>query len=185
MCNDGLDDDGDGGFDCADSDCGWVCATLGAACTGGRQLLRYGAIDLPQGIATAAVSHLHAPFRVTRGGTIFRAAVRFNALHTSDDDLALYLASPAGTILELTSGNGSTGDNYVDTVFVDTANATIGSTGFNVAPFTGRYRPEQPLSLLAFENPLGLWWAQLRDITAATDGGGWSELSLGLCVIPP
>ena len=185
VCNDGLDDDGDGMTDCADAECGWVCTNLGSVCTGGRQLLRYGAIDLPLAISASSLVNLNSPFRIDRTGTIVRAAVRFNATHTADDDLQLYLGSPSGTILELTSGNGSTGDNYVNTIFVDTAPGTIGTTGFTTAPFTGRYRPEQALSLLAFEPARGLWWAQLRDIGGTADGGSWSELSLGLCVIPP
>jgi len=71
----------------------------------------------------------------------------------------------------------------VNTVFVDTAGGQIGQTGFNTAPFTGNYRPEQPLALLAFENPFGLWWLQLRDATNL-DGGTWQEASLGLCIVP-
>jgi subtilisin-like proprotein convertase family protein len=185
VCNDGLNDDGDGATDCADSDCAWVCDTLGSVCAAPRQLLRYGAVDLPQTISPTSFVHINSPFRVAHPGTVFRAAVRFNATHTADDDLQLFLASPAGTNLELSSGNGSTGDNYVNTVFVDTAAGTIGTTGFTAAPFTGRYRPEEPLSLLAFEEAEGLWWAQLRDIGGTADGGTWSELSLGICVIPP
>ena len=41
----------------------------------------------------------------------------------------------------------------------------------------------QFLKDFSFENPLGQWWAQLRDVTV-NDGGSWTELSLGLCIIP-
>ncbi len=183
VCNDGVDDDGDGSTDCADPDCGWVCTALGSSCTGGRQLLRVGAVDLPKTVPATPPSVNTSPFRVTRTGTIVRAAVRFNATHLNDADLSLFLTSPAGTVTELTSGNGSTGDNYVDTVFADTASGTIGTTGFNTAPFTGSYRPETALSLLSFESPTGVWLAQLRD-GVNNNGGTWTELSLGLCVIP-
>jgi subtilisin-like proprotein convertase family protein len=182
-CSDTLDDDGDGQTDCADSDCAWLCGTLGSVCTSPRQLYRYGTVDMPKPIAAVSPFLVNSPFRVPVTGTIYRAAVRFNAAHTFVGDVQLSMGSPGGVILDLTSGNGGSGDNYVDTILVDTAAGTIGTTNFNTAPFTGKYRPEQPLSLLAFEQAAGLWWAQVRD-TATSDGGNWTEFSLGLCVIP-
>jgi subtilisin-like proprotein convertase family protein len=184
VCNDGVDDDGDGNTDCADSDCGWVCNALGSVCsTGGRQLLRYGAVGLPEAIPSNAMSHDNAPIVVDRSGTVVRAALRFNATHTAAGNLQLRLQSPAGTNLDMTINNGGTVDNYTDTVFVDTAPGVIGTTGFTTAPFTGPYRPEEALALVSFEDPLGLWIAQLRD-TTTTEGGSWTEASLGLCIIP-
>ncbi len=56
-----------------------------------------------------------------------------------DADLNIYLRSPDGKQLELTTGNGGAGDNYHNTCFTPTASTNIvGST----APFTGNYRPE-------------------------------------------
>ena len=42
---------------------------------------------------------------------------------------------------------------------------------------------EQALSLLSFESPTGQWFAQLRD-NVTLNGGSWTDLSLGMCVIP-
>jgi gliding motility-associated-like protein len=56
-----------------------------------------------------------------------------------DSDLNIYLKSPDNKTLELSTGNGGTGDNYKVTCFKSTAaTSIIGSA----APFNGNYRPE-------------------------------------------
>ena len=60
-------------------------------------------------------------------------------VHTFDADLDIYLVHPDATVVELSTDNGSLGDNYVNTVLDDEAATSI-TTGS--APFTGSYRPE-------------------------------------------
>ncbi len=50
---------------------------------------------------------------------------------------------PDATMVELSTDNGSTGDNYTNTVFDDEASTAITA---GTAPFTGSYRPEGSLS---------------------------------------
>ena len=59
--------------------------------------------------------------------------------HTFDADMQIFLTAPNGDILELSSDNGSSGDNYTVTTFSDDAAAFI-TTG--TAPFNGSFKPE-------------------------------------------
>ncbi|HEX6277309.1 MAG TPA: proprotein convertase P-domain-containing protein [Polyangiaceae bacterium] len=178
-CGDGLDNDANAMIDCADPACSWACTALGSSCTGANRLFTYGTRNVPQSIGAVAGA-FPAPIFASARGTIVSSALRFNATHIFDQDITLFVTSPSGTIRNITSGNGSSGDNYVNTVFIDSA-ATAVSAG--VAPFTGNYRPEEPLSAWASQPAAGYWFGDLRD-TAAMDGGTFTELSLGLCVTP-
>ena len=73
------------------------------------------------------------------------ASVQMNLTHTWDADLQIYLESPTGQRIELTTGNGGSGDNYTNTQFSDAAatNITAGA-----APFTGTFRPEGSLTAI-------------------------------------
>ncbi len=54
-------------------------------------------------------------------------------------DLNIYLRSPDGKQLELSTGNGAAGDNYKITCFTPTATTLIVG---NAAPFNGTFKPE-------------------------------------------
>ena len=64
--------------------------------------------------------------------------VEIDITHVWDGDLDLTLTSPSGTTLDLSSGNGGSGDNYSGTIFQDGApSITTGS-----APFAGVFSAE-------------------------------------------
>jgi subtilisin-like proprotein convertase family protein len=87
--------------------------------------------------------------------------VTINIEHPNDEDLTVILIAPDGiTEIVLTSGNGGDGDNYTNTVFDDSASTSI-TTG--VAPFTGRFIPEEPLSVLNGISPFGDWTLRVID----------------------
>ncbi|WP_043706410.1 proprotein convertase P-domain-containing protein, partial [Tenacibaculum ovolyticum] len=90
--------------------------------------------------------------------------VRLNITHGYVRDLYIRLTSPNGTSVSLSTYRGSSGDNYTNTIFDDSAANPIGS---GVAPFTGAFRPETPLSNFIGENPNGNWTLTVFDI----DGG--------------
>ena len=117
----------------------------------------------------------------TAGGTVFEANVTcagtnlnaggatinnvtINLTHTWDSDLDIFLESPSGDIIELTSDNGGTADNYTNTVFQDGApSITTGS-----APFTGTFSPEGSMdaSCGGFAGTVGTFAA----MTGSADG---------------
>ncbi len=67
------------------------------------------------------------------------SSVCLSLVHTYDADLDIYLVAPNGSTMELSTDNGTNGDNYTQTCFSPTATNSI-TTG--TAPFTGSFRPE-------------------------------------------
>lgn len=99
--------------------------------------------------------------------------VCFSADHGSASELTVGLKAPDGTVIDLTSGNGGAGSNYVNTCFVPSgAPAITGGT----APFTGDYTPEQPFSNLSASQINGTWSLIVKDTKANNTGllKGWS-----------
>jgi len=76
--------------------------------------------------------------------------VTVNITHTYDADIDMFLTASDGSILELSTDNGGSGDNYTNTVFSD-AGATNITTG--TAPFTGTYKPEGTLTAACSSTP--------------------------------
>ncbi len=72
-----------------------------------------------------------------------------------DGDIRLYLRAPNGQQLELSTGNGGSGDNYTNTCFSPVATVPITA---GMPPFTGTFRPE------------GNW----NDLMGAPVNGEWS-----------
>ena len=95
-----------------------------------------------------------------------------NITHPSTDQIDLYLIGPDGTSVELSTDNGGSGDNFVDTVFDDDASQSITAAS---PPFTGSFRPEQPLSALNGRPVQGYWTLHVADDTGGQMGmlNGW------------
>lgn len=102
---------------------------------------------------------------VTGAVTDLNINIRLN--HTYDFDLALTLISPSGRRVLLIDDVGGSGDNFTDTFLTDEAAASI-TTG--TAPFTGRFKPLQPLSLFDGENPNGHWKLEIADQLGGDSG---------------
>lgn len=77
-----------------------------------------------------------------------------------DADIQLYLRSPSGALLELSTNNGGGGDNYTQTCFTPTATVPI-QTG--AAPFTGNFLPEGNWNLLSGSPINGTWTLEVSD----------------------
>jgi gliding motility-associated-like protein len=94
-------------------------------------------------------------------------SVCINVDHNWIDDIDAYLISPSGIVLELTTDNGSNGDDYTNTCFTPTATQLISFPGpfapASAAPFTGDWLPEGPWSDLWGEPANGIWRLRLND----------------------
>ncbi len=104
-------------------------------------------------------------------------AVCVNIAHNNDDDLDFFLVSPGGQILELSTDNGGSGNNYTNTCFTPTAANAITFPGpqapSTAAPFTGNYLPEGT-------------WSDLWDTPNRPTNGNWSiKASDDFSTIPP
>jgi len=86
--------------------------------------------------------------------------VLVNITHPSTDQIDLYLIGPDGTSVELSTDNGGSGDNYTDTLFDDDADEPITAGS---PPFTGAFRPEQPLAAFIGRPAQGDWILRVID----------------------
>ncbi len=85
--------------------------------------------------------------------------LKLSVSNRDDQDVDLYLRFNS-LQSELTTDNGASNDSYVNTIFDDEA-ATIITSG--TAPYTGRFRPETPLSVFDGSSPNGSWILQYTD----------------------
>ncbi|HLE29878.1 MAG TPA: FG-GAP-like repeat-containing protein, partial [Anaerolineales bacterium] len=92
--------------------------------------------------------------------------VWLNVTHTFDWDVVATLASPSGQSVLLINQVGGDGDNFTNTILDDQASTPI---SLGTAPFTGRYRPEQPLSRFVDSRAIGVWTLTLQDVYPPVD----------------
>lgn len=103
--------------------------------------------------------------------------VTINLEHTYDADLDIFLIAPNGLIIELSTDNGGSGNNYTNTIFDDQASALIID---GIAPFAGSFRPEGVLNGLIGNEAQGDWILKIIDDQGG-DEGILLNWSLQLC----
>ncbi|SMC62267.1 Proprotein convertase P-domain-containing protein [Kibdelosporangium aridum] len=96
--------------------------------------------------------------------------------HTFVSDLVGTLRSPSGATATLFSGNGSNGKNMCKVVFDDTAARAFRDSKSEDAPYTGSWRPFQPLEGTVGATD-GTWTLHVRD-AAGRDVGSLRAFSL-------
>ncbi|MEO8512144.1 MAG: T9SS type A sorting domain-containing protein [Ignavibacteria bacterium] len=106
-----------------------------------------------------------------------------NVTHTWDSDLRFYLRKGNAGSLIIDRAGGS-GDNFVNTILNDSASVPIAS---GTAPFTGSFRPTNPLTVFNFGAGLGdgYWKLAITD-TASGDIGtltGWCLIVTYQCPV--
>jgi subtilisin-like proprotein convertase family protein len=174
-CGDGLDNDADGKADCQDLGCSGALACTDP-CPQGQTAVFVSPPGLPLSIADNSTQA--ATLMVSASGVVATVALRLTIQHGYAADLDIRLRSATNTTIDVSSDNGGGGDNYLGTVFVDSA-STLVTAG--TAPFAGRYRPEQPLSLLAGQVAQGTWKLEIGDDSSGQPGS-LTEATLRLCV---
>ncbi len=98
--------------------------------------------------------------------------------HPFDADLHIFLIAPDGVTVELSTKNGSSGDNYTNTIFTNYATNSISNASVSKPPFNGTFRPEASLSVVNNgQNANGIWKLMIVDSKKNSDAGylqGWS-----------
>lgn len=94
-------------------------------------------------------------------------SVCLNLEHRWVDDLDIFLITPSGQFLELSTHNGANGDDYTNTCFTPSATTIISFPGpwapASAAPFTGDWQPEGPWSDLYGSPTNGTWELLITD----------------------
>ncbi|MFK7776033.1 MAG: gliding motility-associated C-terminal domain-containing protein [Saprospiraceae bacterium] len=130
-------------------------------------------------------------------GSCVEIEVLLNINHSWIGDIGLTLTGPNGEILDLSTGNGGSSDDYIDTEFLDGA---VLFTGNTAPPYTGAYRPEgraqtatapfantNPLGTFTFQNTYGgsnadgIWTLTIDDYVGLDVGilNSWSITFVG------
>lgn len=168
QCDDGNLVDGDG--------CSSTCTLFN--CGAGETSVVLDATGLPLSIPDPG--SVNSTIAVPTTGTVTKVAVVLNVTHTWDSDLDISLLPPNGATYDLSSDNGSLGDNYTNTVFSsDSANPITGGS----APFTGVYAPETSFATLVGTASAGNWQITVAD-DSSSDSGQLAGYKLVLCVAP-
>ncbi|WP_052732693.1 M4 family metallopeptidase [Hymenobacter terrenus] len=83
--------------------------------------------------------------------------IRVSLTHTFIGDLTLYVEAPDGTRVLLSRQNGDEGDNYQNTLFVDSVGAR--ALGSGTAPFLGTWQVDEPTGFAKLRNSpqTGTW----------------------------
>jgi len=121
-------------------------------------------------------------------GRIADLNVKLSFVHPYVSDLEVYLVGPDSVTVPLFFNVGGSGDNFIDTVLDDAAAASIFE---GKAPFTGSFRPAQPLSVFNNTNPNGPdnkgfdWTLLVFDTVPATDTGYLSAFELEVTTTEP
>jgi subtilisin-like proprotein convertase family protein/subtilisin family serine protease len=137
-----------------------------------------GVLNLP--IPDATASGVSATLNVSGlTGSVDDVEVTVNISHTWISDLQLSLRGPNGASVSLVNGRGGSGKNFTDTTFDDQAPTAIWA---GAAPFTGRFRPEMPLSNFKGINPNGDWTLVMID-TGPFDVGVLQDWSLRVSTV--
>jgi subtilisin-like proprotein convertase family protein len=96
-----------------------------------------------------------------------------------DADLNIFLQAPSGQLLELSTGNGGSGDNYKITCFTPTATTPVIG---QAAPFNGTYKPEGNWNALQGAGVNGSWALRVSDGFAPNQYGTVKWWSIGFNV---
>ena len=92
-----------------------------------------------------------------------------------DADIELFLLAPSGELLELTTNNGGSGDNYTNTCFTPTAATNIIA---GMPPFTGDFQPEGDWNDLVGANITGDWTLIMADEFGNNQFGTFNNWSI-------
>jgi cysteine-rich repeat protein len=183
-CEDGNTVSGDGCSATCQQEAGYSCTTaLPNVCTAiiscplPAQLFVYTATGLP----TAIIDNVTITNTITvpTAGTVVQAVMQLDITHTYDADVDISLKSPASAAgIDISSDNGSSSDNYTNTIFSDNCTTPVAS---GVAPFNGCYKPEAPLSSFIGQPAAGNWVLGVGDDLIVYTGtlNSWK---LTLCV---
>ncbi len=143
-------------------------------------LMTHDSVDVP--LFVADNSSVESNLQVDEAGRVKDVTVRIGDIaHTATGDLRLEIVAPDGTTVLLAARKGSSGDNFENTTFSDSASQSIEGAG---APFTGVYRPEEPLSGLIGTPQQGTWKLRVSDEAGSDEGtlNAWGlDLRSALC----
>jgi Peptidase family M28/Secretion system C-terminal sorting domain len=89
------------------------------------------------------MQNIRDTINITGNGIIFDYDLNLTINHSHDSSLYIWLERPGSSAIPLSTANGGSGQNYINTTFDDEASMSITQ---GIPPFAGSFRPESPLS---------------------------------------
>jgi subtilisin-like proprotein convertase family protein len=144
-------------------------------------LTQFSSPDVPKPIPATGTPIVNSFLTINQPGTIGRLTVNLNINHSFTGDMIMTLTNQTtGTNIRLYNRHGGGGQNLVGTTLDDYAPVSlIGSR----APFTGFFRPVQPLSAFNGQPISGTWKLTIADVLE-DDGGTLNAWGLGFATEP-
>jgi len=159
ICHNGIDDDGDGLVDCADTDCSTSL---------------YSSTNIPINISSSSIGTYTSIINVSESETIEDLNIKdLKIVHSYINDLILTLTSPAGTTVTLLEKPC----NDQDDIFIELDDQA--ATGNHPCPPNNgnNYRPVGSLNDFVGENTEGIWVLTITD-DYSQNGGQLERWSL-------
>lgn len=116
---------------------------------------------------TATLGSTSTTFTVTDSRSINDLNLRLSLTHTFDSDLKISLRSPSGRTIVLINQQGGDQDNFTNTLLDDEALTPIAA---GTAPYTGAFKPDNPLSGFDGLSALGVWTLTIEDLAQFNTG---------------
>uniref|UniRef100_UPI00164F80D9 proprotein convertase P-domain-containing protein n=1 Tax=Algibacter pacificus TaxID=2599389 RepID=UPI00164F80D9 len=137
-------------------------------------------IDIPEvtGFCNLLYCQYEKTFIVPDSYTLSDVNITVNIDHDFNDDLDIYLLSPEGTQVELSTDNGGSANNYSDVTFDESSSNNPSLSGSYT--LSGTYNPEGNLDDFNGENSKGAWTLIVRD-DRLLYGGTIRSATLRLC----
>ena len=104
---------------------------------------------------------------IQQSGVVSDLNINLTVNHQNDSDLYIQLWRPGYTLVQLSTQNGGSGDNYINTTLDDEAEIPITQAS---APFTGSFKPEGQLSFFDNTELKGIWTLRVLNNSAALNG---------------
>jgi len=113
------------------------------------------------------LQHIYDTITISQGTKfVNKINVNLTLYHPNDGDLHIQLKGPNG-LINLSQANGNLGANYINTTFDDSASIPITQ---GTPPFTGSYRPQNPLSYFNNQPATSKWILHIYDAREGNQG---------------
>jgi subtilisin-like proprotein convertase family protein len=120
---------------------------------------------LPKELPTLTI--MYDSITIIQAGIVADVDVNLSINHQNDTDICIWLAHESIPLNQLSLLNGGSGENYTNTTFDDEADISIKQ---GKPPFTGSFRPQQPLSSFDNSQLQGLWRLRVYNNSATETG---------------
>ena len=172
ICNNGIDDDGDGLIDCDDSDC------IGdPLCSSTNCMESSSSVDIPLTISPTTGATIYSDLVIGQTGSILDINItNLDVTHSYIDDIIVILESPTGTRVTVLDQPCNAHQNIDLEIDDEASTATLPCPPINGNAYIGA----NLLSAFDGEEMSGTWILEIQDVYPTADGGSLNTWGLDI-----